>query len=482
MFYFSVPKDVRLNSTRLIMKINNKRELQNIAINYSADIDYKDFMKIYRECTEEPYSFLTSDATLPASNPLRLRKNLFHSYKIIVADQLKVLDRKVKRNEAQYDLDRKAAKISALSSNNLDKYEYLTGEDLELKPSTIEQKKFEYSPLRKCFNRVLREEDKKEGLLKRLKNIDNKNEEQLKAIKSKTGNIKEVTDFVEEPLSLEANGLIEEIKIIQKDVDYRKLKITGGNKIKYHFSDYKTFKELFRDLYYRNISIYQEGRKQDEFDGSFGALSAYSAKRKEDVETKNKLLNNTKNFYKGREKIIEGFKNGIFSLNYDEQEKQEHKDKEEENIRDGNGLIDYKRLKRLIDLKNIDPNDELVRKNFKVHDLVSLLEKLKNSKNNTERNDIQANLIKSGLREKIEDMSEHEKEIENPDVIVDIVEKILEFNNQQRGQGLKILTPSQMLSRLPISLAQLKAGNNFENLKNEIRQVLYSLHKSRKLT
>ena len=176
-------------------------------------------------------------------------------------------------------------------------------------------------------------------------------------------------------------------------------------------------------------------------------------------------------------------KNGIFSLNYDEQEKQEHRDKEEENnIRDGNGLIDCKRLKRLIDLKNRDPNDELVRKNFNVQDLISLLEKLKNSKNNTERNDIQANLIKSGLREKIEDMSKHEKEIENPDVIVDIVEKILEFNNQQRGQGLKILTPSQMLSRLPISLAQLKAGNSFENLKNEIGQVLYSLHRSRKLT
>ena len=54
--YFSVPKDVRLKSTHyLIMKINNKRELQNIAINHSADIDYKNFMKIYRECTKEPY-------------------------------------------------------------------------------------------------------------------------------------------------------------------------------------------------------------------------------------------------------------------------------------------------------------------------------------------------------------------------------------------------------------------------------------------
>ena len=79
--YFSVPKDVRLNSTHLIMKINNKRELQNIAINHSVDIDYQDFMKIYRECTKEPYNFLTIDTTLPASDPLRFRKNLFDSYK-----------------------------------------------------------------------------------------------------------------------------------------------------------------------------------------------------------------------------------------------------------------------------------------------------------------------------------------------------------------------------------------------------------------
>ena len=75
--YFSVPKDVKLNSTHyLIMKINNNRELQNIAVNHSADIDYKDFMKIYRECTKEPFNFLTIDTTLPSHNPLRFRKNL----------------------------------------------------------------------------------------------------------------------------------------------------------------------------------------------------------------------------------------------------------------------------------------------------------------------------------------------------------------------------------------------------------------------
>ena len=75
---FSFPKDVRLNSTHyLTIKINNRKELQNIAINHSTDIAYKDFIKIYRECTKEPYSFLTIDTTLPSSNPLRFRKNLF---------------------------------------------------------------------------------------------------------------------------------------------------------------------------------------------------------------------------------------------------------------------------------------------------------------------------------------------------------------------------------------------------------------------
>ena len=80
--YLSVPKDLRLNSTHyLIMKFNNNRELQNIVINHSADIDYKDFVKIYRECTKKPHSFLTIDTTLPASDSLRFKKIFFPSYK-----------------------------------------------------------------------------------------------------------------------------------------------------------------------------------------------------------------------------------------------------------------------------------------------------------------------------------------------------------------------------------------------------------------
>ena len=75
--YFKVPKDVRLNSTYFfIMKIPNKRELQQIALNHSSDIDFKYFMNIYKKCTTEPYSFLVNDTTLLSDDPLRFRKNL----------------------------------------------------------------------------------------------------------------------------------------------------------------------------------------------------------------------------------------------------------------------------------------------------------------------------------------------------------------------------------------------------------------------
>ena len=114
-----------------------------------------------------------------------------------------------------------------------------------------------------------------------------------------------------------------------------------------------------------------------------------------------------------------------------------------------------------------------------------MLEQLQELKSNLPKNKAWANLINTRLKDlkrEIKNMSKEEKETEDPDEIGNLVENILEFNRQQQGQGLKILAPSQMLSRLPISLAQLKAGNNSEKLKNEIRQLLYSLYKSKKLT
>ena len=135
-----------------------------------------------------------------------------------VTDQIKILDRKILQNEAQYDLDRKAAKISALSSNNLDKYEYLTGEDLGLKPSTVEQAKFEYSPLGKIFNKGLDKDDKKEGLFKRLKNIENKvkdeNKKELEPIKNE-----EQSEVLKDESTV-ADKKPKEIELLKDELDY----------------------------------------------------------------------------------------------------------------------------------------------------------------------------------------------------------------------------------------------------------------------
>ena len=77
--YFKVPKDVRLNTTHFfIMKIPNKRELQQITMSHSSDIDFKDFINIYKKCTDKPYSFLVDDTTLALDDPLRFRKNLYN--------------------------------------------------------------------------------------------------------------------------------------------------------------------------------------------------------------------------------------------------------------------------------------------------------------------------------------------------------------------------------------------------------------------
>ena len=130
-------------------------------------------------------------------------------------------------------------------------------------------------------------------------------------------------------------------------------------------------------------------------------------------------------------------------------------------------------------------NYELFKKhvNFVVPN--ALVKKLYETKNKNKKDKL-VNIIKNGLsdlKDEIKEMSEDEIKTEKPGKILEIVEEIIEFNEQnQSGIGLKILTPNQMFSRLPITLAQLKAGNNSEKLKNEIRQLLYSLYRSKKLT
>ena len=124
---------------------------------------------------------------------------------------------------------------------------------------------------------------------------------------------------------------------------------------------------------------------------------------------------------------------------------------------------------------------ELFNKHFNYQTPSVLLKDLYTTRDKT-KNDELVNVINirlKVLKEEIEKMSKAEKEIEKPDKTVEIVEDILKVNEQQQqsGKGLKILTPNQMLNRLSIALAQLKAGNNSNKLKNEIRQLLYSLYR-----
>ena len=199
---------------------------------------------------------MTIDTKLPASDPLRFRK-------MTITDQIKILNKKNMQNEAQYDLDRKAAKIFALSSNNLGKYEYLTGEDLGLKPNTIEQATFEYSALGKIFNKGLSEDDKKEGLFKRLKNNEDKNEEQLKLL----SNTNRTSSYIKN----------------ESDYNY------DNNFAFYKFyRDFKNFKDTSVESKYNDISKFYK---------TLNEFKNHKTNTDETQQHKNKVINNAVTLY-----------------------------------------------------------------------------------------------------------------------------------------------------------------------------------------
>ena len=236
----------------------------------------------------------------------------------------------------------------------------------------------------------------------------------------------------------------------------------------YAFSDYKTFKELFRDLYYRTVTIDEAESKRDEFNVVLHVLKKYSPKHDKYVTLKNNLVDNASKFYKGREKIIEGFKNGVFPFYYDrEHEKrmkyEEEKEQEEKQKPTKDDLIALN--KHIID-EETNINEEVFKKYFhflRPSDILMYL----NKTNDKEKNNELVSLIISRLKELKQEIKKMPKEIEEPESIIEIVEDVLKFNEQkQKGQGIKMPTPNQMLNRLPISLAQLQAGNNSKkNLK-----------------
>ena len=178
-------------------------------------------------------------------------------------EQIKILDNKIKANNAQYDFDRMNAEISAYYSGDLPKYEYLTKKDLGYKPDAFEQAKFEYSPLGKVFTDGLDKSDKNEGLLKRFKNIEDKSNNQLLTIKNISrpaikGNVsdeyKTIQDFKQELIDkniLKLSGVKKFDDIINKwkqtknkKIVFKNVDVKAGTR---NFDIYKIFKNYLNE-------------------------------------------------------------------------------------------------------------------------------------------------------------------------------------------------------------------------------------------
>ena len=181
-------------------------------------------------------------------------------------------------------------------------------------------------------------------------------------------------------------------------------------------------------------------------------------------------------------KIISDY---LYSSEEEQEEEQERQEKQEEQDKKTFDLNKF--IEQIINKEGLPINNELFKKHFKLEKPILMYKVLYETNNDKEKNSKLVNIFNSGLEDlekEIKEMSKEEIENEKPYNIVKVVKMILDFNKieQQEEQGIKILTPNQMLNRLPIALAQLQAGNNSDKLKNEIKQLLYSLYCSKNMT
>ena len=274
----------------------------------------------------------------------------------------------IKDEKLQYDINTEAAKISALSSGKIDKYEYLTGE--EILPSNqqqiIQQAKFNYSPLGKALE-------------KQVKTIKDQGEKQVDALKTSYKKLPSIKDFVPtEKFNPEIIAEIKRIEEIEKNVDRDKMVYEGTSR-NYDFRGFKTIRAYGNDIRNSVTSLKAANLEQANL---MAYIKNFVKNTKPQEKLKSDVLNSVRALVKGRDLMYNAFRSGIFHRLEKSQE--------------GEGANEMSRV------------------------------------NASER--------------------------------------------------LKILTPNQILERLPIALSQVKAGNNSESLLNEIRQIVYSLYRSKEIT
>ena len=281
------------------------------------------------------------------------------------------IEDQIKDEKLQYDINREAAKISALLSGKIDKYEYLFGE--EILPSNqqqiIQQAKFNYSPLGKAFE-------------KQVKTIEDQGEKQVKAIQDNKKLVK-----------------------INKDDDYKdKLLLSRG-------------REIFKDIYNKKLDkIEKLNNKIDYNDLNYVVVGTGDKYSFDDLDDPLTLLNN--------------IKKGEISM------------------------------------------DKAMEQQYNFRKYINLI-RIGNKNDNQKRTLANINIVYNARDNAIQYIHDYGR------MILEAREQTL---IEQYGKGLKILTPNKMLKRLPIALAQVKAGNNSESLLNEIRQIVYSLYRSNEIT
>ena len=356
------------------------------------------------------------------------------------SDQIKILNDKIKANNARYDVNRLNAEISAYSSGDLDKYEFLAKQDLKYKPDALEQVKFAYSPLGKVFNDGLNKKDntKKVGILQRLKNIEdnlNSNDDNNDNSNGKVGIFQIIKDIKDKGIKISNDD--ETIREIREHIqNLRNEGVIVNNfdeiskEIRYHIQN---LKDKGIDVNIKNDQVNDLVYKILKGIGKIDSTSKDSIS--EDSTPQDLAL---KSFLSKYEEPIETFySSDIF----------------------GKRKIDTKEINNALANKKITGNEFLQIYIFFINKFDEFNEVM-NKKAPGARSSNQKKLLDYGNE----------------------LKKIIGKSFNPSGSGLKILTPQQMFTRLPIILAQIKAGDNSRELKNEIRQLLYSLYRSKQIS
>ena len=470
-------------------------------------------------------------------------------------EQVKILDDKIEANNAQYNLDRMNAEISAYSSGDLPKYEYLTKKDLNYKPNAFEQAKFQYSPLGKVFIDGLDKSHRKEGLLKKLKNIEDKSNNQLLALR-------DINRLAIRGRNGDDDDDDDEYKKIQNFkkelIDKNILHKNGSKKFDNIINKWKETKD--KDIVYINNESNIDTREFDIYEFFYGylnksisykeiegimnnikrAVKLYQKDRLEYSDKNKSIINNSNKTIKGIELIKSLIDNDEFRI-FGEYYAKPLNNTNLSWMKDEEGYIetaeeagsDYMKGKKDNELKLIKDfitrinNGKINNKDTAASEFRKLKQKVKNDRLNQ---DLIEYLEKYLFGEDIEPEEKYEKSIaervktrrdtqrtfapssppkEDYSAETDEYLKYLEeqekdckkfsdeydssgsgLNKKGKGsvvsrakeEGLKILTNKQMLNRLAILLAQIQAGNNSNKLKNELRQIIYSLYRSKVLT